>query len=94
MLRATLYERKRRDQQEALGTLRRNQVGTGDRSEKIRTYNFPQDRVTDHRINRNFGNIRAIMDGELDEIVDALLQDERTRLLAGAGDAAGAGGKA
>jgi peptide chain release factor 1 len=83
MLRATLYDRKRREQEEAVGSMRRSQVGTGDRSEKIRTYNFPQDRVTDHRIARSFGNIRAIMDGNLAQIVEELLADERARRLAG-----------
>ena len=83
MLRAMLYERKLREQEEAVDSMRRSQVGTGDRSEKIRTYNFPQDRVTDHRINRSFGNIRGIMDGDLEQIVDELLADERARLLAG-----------
>ena len=83
MLRAMLADRKRREQEEALGSMRRSQVGTGDRSEKIRTYNFPQDRVTDHRINRSFGNIRGIMDGDLGTIVDELLADERARALAG-----------
>ncbi len=83
MLRALLYDRKRREQEEALGSMRRSQVGTGDRSEKIRTYNFPQDRVTDHRVNRSYGNIRAVMDGELGQIVDELLTDERARMLAG-----------
>ena len=66
MLRATLYDRKRREQEEAVGSMRRSQVGSGERSEKIRTYNFPQDRVTDHRINRSFGNIRGVMDGNLE----------------------------
>jgi peptide chain release factor 1 len=83
MLRAMLYDRKRREQDEAVGSMRRSQVGTGDRSEKIRTYNFPQDRVTDHRIGRSFGNIRSIMDGNLGQIVEELLADERARLLAG-----------
>jgi peptide chain release factor 1 len=83
MLRATLYDRKRREQEEAVGSMRRSQVGTGDRSEKIRTYNFPQDRVTDHRIARSFGNIRAVMDGNLGQIVEELLADERARQLAG-----------
>ena len=87
MLRATLYDRKRREQEEAVGSMRRSQVGTGDRSEKIRTYNVRDDRVTDHRINRNFGNIRGILDGDLGDVVDELLADERTRLLAGEGSA-------
>ena len=83
MLRAMLYERQQREKEEAMGSLRRSQVGTGDRSEKIRTYNFPQDRVTDHRINESYGNIRGIMDGDLRPIVDDLLNDEQARLLAG-----------
>ncbi|MBV8373774.1 MAG: peptide chain release factor 1 [Candidatus Eremiobacteraeota bacterium] len=83
MLRALLYDQKRREQEEAVGSMRRSQVGTGDRSEKIRTYNFSQDRVTDHRINRSFGNLRAIVDGDLRQIVDELLTDERARMLAG-----------
>jgi peptide chain release factor 1 len=83
MLRAMLYDRKRREAEEAVGSMRRSQVGTGDRSEKIRTYNYPQDRITDHRINQNFGNLRGVMDGALGHIVDELLKDERTRLLSG-----------
>ncbi|MDE2481872.1 MAG: peptide chain release factor 1 [bacterium] len=83
MLRAMLYERQQREKDEAMGSLRRSQVGTGDRSEKIRTYNFPQDRVTDHRINQSYGNIRGIMDGALAPIVDDLLADEQAKLLAG-----------
>ncbi len=83
MLRAMLYERQQREKEEAMGSLRRSQVGTGDRSEKIRTYNFPQDRVTDHRINESYGNIRGIMDGAIAPIVDDLLADEQARLLAG-----------
>ena len=88
MLRAMLYDRKRREAEEAMGSMRRSQVGTGDRSEKIRTYNYPQDRITDHRINQNFGNIRGVMDGDLGHIVEELLKDERARLLAGEPDAA------
>jgi peptide chain release factor 1 len=88
MLRAMLYDRKRREAEEAMGSMRRSQVGTGDRSEKIRTYNFPQDRITDHRINQNFGNIRGIMDGDMGHIVEELLKDERARLLAGETSAA------
>jgi peptide chain release factor 1 len=83
MLRSVLLDRKRREADEVMGSLRRSQVGTGDRSEKIRTYNFPQDRITDHRINENFQNIRAILDGDLAKLVARLQQDERERLLAG-----------
>jgi peptide chain release factor 1 len=83
MLRATIYDRKRREQEEAVGSMRRSQVGSGERAEKIRTYNFPQDRITDHRINRSFGNIRAILDGNLGQISEELIADERARLLAG-----------
>jgi peptide chain release factor 1 len=83
MLRAMLYERQQREKEEAQGSLRRSQVGSGDRSEKIRTYNFPQDRVTDHRINESYGNIRSIMDGALQPLVNDLLADEQARLLAG-----------
>jgi peptide chain release factor 1 len=78
-----LYDRQRREQEEAVGSMRRSQVGTGDRSEKIRTYNFPQDRITDHRINRSFGNIRGVMDGNLSQISEELVADERARRLAG-----------
>jgi peptide chain release factor 1 len=88
MLRAQLAERKRREAEEAVGSLRRSQVGTGDRSEKIRTYNYPQDRITDHRINQNFQNIKAILDGDLDRLVTELQTDERARLLAGETSAA------
>jgi peptide chain release factor 1 len=83
MLRATLYDRKRQEQQEAVGSMRRSQVGSGERAEKIRTYNFPQDRITDHRIGRSFGNIRGILDGNLGHISEELIADERARLLAG-----------
>jgi len=88
MLRSILLDRKQREAEEAVGSLRRSQVGTGDRSEKIRTYNFPQDRLTDHRINQNFGNIRGIMEGDLDRLVEELQKDEKARLLAGATSAA------
>ncbi|MEK7075737.1 MAG: peptide chain release factor-like protein, partial [Patescibacteria group bacterium] len=55
---------------------RNSQIGTGDRSEKIRTYNFPQDRVTDHRINQNFNQISVIMEGKLDDIVNSLIEED------------------
>ena len=85
MLRSVLLDRKRREADEAVGSLRKSQVGTGDRSEKIRTYNFPQDRITDHRINENFGNMESVLNGELGRIVGRLQQDEKARLLGGEG---------
>jgi len=71
VLRAKLYEMQRSSAAGDLITERRQQIGTGDRSEKIRTYNFPEDRVTDHRINKKWHNIEKILDGGLDEIVEA-----------------------
>ena len=61
--------------------MRAGQVGSGDRSEKIRTYNFPQDRITDHRINQNFSNIPKVMEGELDDIISALKIYQEEELL-------------
>ena len=72
VLRARLYEMEMRKQQEATAKERRGQVGTGERSEKIRTYNFPQSRITDHRINYTTHQIQSVMDGNLDELIDAL----------------------
>lgn len=73
ILKARLLERKHQQQQQALASQRRQQVGTGDRSEKIRTYNFPQSRVTDHRIGLTLYRLQEILDGELDLIIDPLL---------------------
>ncbi len=73
ILRSRLYEKALREQQEKISKERRQQVGTGDRSERIRTYNFPQNRVTDHRINLTLYNLNEVLDGELDEIIDALI---------------------
>nr|MCR4728415.1 peptide chain release factor 1 [Lachnospiraceae bacterium] len=62
--------------------LRRSQIGTGDRSEKIRTYNFPQSRVTDHRIGLTSHNLEGILDGDLDEVLDSLISaDQAAKLL-------------
>ncbi len=81
MLRSNLYQMQLDKLAMERRDMRRAQVGTGDRSEKIRTYNFPQDRVTDHRINENFHNLPGIMEGNMDDIVQALLKFEKTRKL-------------
>jgi peptide chain release factor 1 len=72
VLRSRLYEMEMRKQQDAIAKDRKNQVGTGERSEKIRTYNFPQSRITDHRINFTTHQLHAVLDGDLDELADAL----------------------
>ena len=71
VLRTRLLDIERQKQEDQITLERRSQVGTGDRSEKIRTYNFPQDRVSDHRIGLNFHNLPRILEGELDELIDA-----------------------
>lgn len=81
ILRARLYEQERQRVHNSRAANRKAQVGTGDRSERIRTYNFPQNRVTDHRINLTLYKIAAIMGGEFDEIVDALTHQEHMELL-------------
>jgi len=73
ILRARIYEIERQKKEKELAESRKQQVGTGDRSEKIRTYNFPQNRVTDHRINLTLYRLGDILDGDLDEIIDALI---------------------
>ncbi|GBQ06688.1 MULTISPECIES: peptide chain release factor 1 [Acetobacter] len=85
ILRARLYERERAQAHESRAADRRSQVGTGDRSERIRTYNFPQGRVTDHRVNLTLYKIDRIMLGEIDDFVDALTQEEQAALLAAEG---------
>ena len=82
VLRARLYDLEQRRKHEERADLRRSQVGTGDRSEKIRTYNFPQTRVTDHRIHLTTHRLEGILDGDLDEIIDALTAEDRARKLA------------
>ena len=82
VLRARLYERELEKQQAEISADRKNQVGTGDRSEKIRTYNFPQARVTDHRIKLTTHRIDEIMDGDLDEVIDGLITADQTAKLA------------
>ena len=83
LLRSRLYEAKVREQEEAVTAERRSQVGTGMRNERIRTYNFPQGRLTDHRIGLTLYKLESVMDGNLDEIIDALVTaDQAERLKA------------
>jgi peptide chain release factor 1 len=86
MLRAKLYEEKVRAHEAAVAAQRRSQVSSGDRSAKVRTYNFPQSRVTDHRIHLTVHNLHEVLDGDLQPLIDALQLAERTeKLRAGAG---------
>ncbi len=82
ILRARLYDLERSRADEERSSSRKSQVGSGDRSERIRTYNFPQGRITDHRINLTLYKLDRVMEGELDEIVDALIADHQSKLLA------------
>jgi len=81
VLRARLLDLEQSKQFESIDKERRMQVGSGQRAEKIRTYNFPQNRVTDHRINQSFHNLQQILDGELDEIMEALISKEQVEQL-------------
>ena len=85
VLRARLFDAERTKAAEERSETRRLQVGTGDRSERIRTYNFPQGRVTDHRINLTLYKLDRVMEGELDEVIDALVADHQSKLLAETG---------
>ncbi len=85
VLRARLLALKQEEQQSEMTDARRSQVGTAERSEKIRTYNFPQDRLTDHRIGLSAHNLPKILEGNLDDIIDALATEEQARLLQSAG---------
>ena len=81
VLRARLLEQKQTEQQSAIAADRKSQVGTGDRSERIRTYNFPQGRVTDHRIGLTLYKIDSILNGDMDEVIDALITARRAEQL-------------
>lgn len=77
ILRSRLLEKKKEEEMKSASEARKSLIGTGDRSEKIRTYNFPQDRITDHRIHYSRSNIPAVMDGDIDDIIHELTKHER-----------------
>ncbi len=83
VLKSRLYEMQEQEKAEKEGSERRSKIGTGDRAEKIRTYNYPQNRVTDHRIGYTTNNLDRIIDGALDDVIDALIQEDQKRKLQG-----------
>ncbi len=85
ILRARLYELERSKQAAEQASLRKSQVGSGDRAEKVRTYNCPQDRITDHRVGLTVHSMPRVLDGEIDALIDAVAAEEQARLLAAVG---------
>ena len=83
VLKSRLYELQEQEKAEKEGNERRSKIGTGDRAEKIRTYNYPQNRVTDHRIGFTTNSLDRVMDGALDDIINALIQEDQKRKLQG-----------
>jgi peptide chain release factor 1 len=81
ILRAKLYDMKLQEQQEAVSSMRRSQVGTGSRSEKIRTYNYKDNRLTDHRLNQNF-SLDRILDGDIEEVIQSCIAKDQQEKLA------------
>lgn len=81
ILRSRIYDKALQEHNDAISAERKSQVGTGDRSERIRTYNYPQGRVTDHRIGLTLHRLDAVLDGDLDEIIDALITTDRSEKL-------------
>ena len=81
ILKAKIYEEEQRKKEEQEGSERRSKIGTGDRSEKIRTYNYPQNRVTDHRIGLTLNKLDRIIEGDLDEVIEALINEDQKRKL-------------
>lgn len=81
VLRARVYDKFQREAQAEYDQVRKSAVGTGDRSERIRTYNFPQNRVTDHRIGLTIQKLDQILQGKLDEVLEALIVEEQSRKL-------------
>lgn len=86
VLRARIYDKYRQEAQAEYDQQRKSAVGTGDRSERIRTYNFPQNRVTDHRIGLTIQKLDQILEGKLDELIDALILDDQSKKLESAGE--------
>jgi peptide chain release factor 1 len=86
ILRARLYEQERQKQEKEVAEARRAQVGTGERSEKIRTYNFPQNRVTDHRIGLTLYQLPDVLDGDIEPFIDELTAQEQAALLEALGE--------
>ena len=82
MLRARLWDKAQQERQEEVSAFRKSQVGSGDRSERIRTYNYPQGRVTDHRINLTRYKLQQFLNGDMDELLDALIFADQTARLA------------
>ena len=83
ILKSRIYDEEIRKQEEAVGSERRSKIGTGDRSEKIRTYNYPQNRVTDHRINLTLMQLDRIMQGDIEKLIEALINEDQRRKLEG-----------
>ncbi|MPN46774.1 Peptide chain release factor 1 [bioreactor metagenome] len=81
VLRSRLYEKMQQEQTDQIAADRRSQVGTGDRSERIRTYNFPQGRLTDHRIGLTLYKLDSVMNGDLDDVFEALITYDQTEKL-------------
>lgn len=87
LLRSKLYAAQEEERAKKQGSLRSNQIGSGDRSEKIRTYNFPQDRLTDHRIGQNFHNLPSMMEGNIEDVIQALRAADQAKKLEESGEA-------
>ena len=86
VLKSRLYDYYHTRQEAERAGARKSQIGSGDRSERIRTYNFPQGRVTDHRIGLTLYRLEAFLDGDMDELIDALILAERSEMLSGQAD--------
>lgn len=81
VLRARIYDKFQKEAQEEYAKTRKSAVGTGDRSERIRTYNFPQSRVTDHRIGLTLQKLEQVLNGHLDELIDALIVEDQAKMI-------------